>query len=139
MQIFLVKSNSDIISAFLVMVELRPHLSETQFVEQVKEQMLEGYRLLIALDKGTVCGVAGFVINRKLAFGKHIYVDDLVTLDDQRSKGVGKAIMHWLCNYARTHECKEIHLDSGVQRFAAHGFYFREKFHISSYHFRLTV
>lgn len=121
------------------MVELRPHLRETHFVEQVKEQMREGYQLLLAEKNGLVCGVAGFVINRKLAFGKHLYIDDFVTLDEHRSKGIGKAMMDWLCQYAQIHECKELHLDSGVQRFSAHRFYFREKFHISSYHFRLPV
>lgn len=139
MQIFLATSSEDVTSAFSVMTQLRPHLSERQFVDQVNEQMLEGYQLLIALDNDLVCGVAGFVINRKLAFGKHIYVDDLVTLNEQRSKGVGNAILRWLQNYAKTQECKEIHLDSGVQRFSAHRFYFRENFHISSYHFRLSV
>jgi GNAT superfamily N-acetyltransferase len=79
------------------------------------------------------------LVNRKLAFGKHIYVDDLVTINNRRSKGVGKAIVNWLSEYAETHECNEIHLDSGVQRFSAHRFYFREKFHICSYHFKVTV
>jgi GNAT superfamily N-acetyltransferase len=136
---FLAKNDSDILSAFLVMVELRPHLSESQYLEQVKLQMLEGYQLLIASDKDLVVGVAGFLVNRKLAFGRHIYVDDLVTINNRRSKGVGKAIVNWLSEYAETHECNEIHLDSGVQRFSAHRFYFREKFHICSYHFKVTV
>jgi GNAT superfamily N-acetyltransferase len=136
---FLAKNDSDILSAFLVMVELRPHLSESQYLEQVKLQMLEGYQLLIASDKDLVVGVAGFQVNRKLAFGRHIYVDDLVTINIKRSKGVGKAIVNWLIEYAETHECNEIHLDSGVQRFSAHRFYFREKFHICSYHFKVTL
>jgi hypothetical protein len=58
---FLAKNDSDILSAFLVMVELRPHLSESQYLEQVKLQMLEGYQLLIASDKDLVVRVAGFL------------------------------------------------------------------------------
>ena len=64
-----------------------------------------------------------------------MYVDDLVTDTAVRSTGAGKFIMDWLKNHTREHGCKQLHLDSGVQRFAAHKFYLREGFELNSHHF----
>ena len=68
-----------------------------------------------------------------------MYVDDLVTDAEARSRGYGDALFDWLVNYARTQGCTRLDLDSGVQRFAAHRFYFRKRMHISFYHFALEL
>jgi GNAT superfamily N-acetyltransferase len=81
---------------------------------------------------------AGFVVGTKLAWGKHIYVDDLVTAEGQRSKGAGKMMIDWLKSHALALGCNQLHLDSGVQRFDAHRFYLRERFNIGSHHFSIT-
>jgi GNAT superfamily N-acetyltransferase len=64
-----------------------------------------------------------------------MYVDDLISNDESRSKGHGKKLLEWLEDYARQDGCDELHLDSGVQRFDAHRFYQREGMHISCHHF----
>ena len=86
----------------------------------------------------TVACVAGFVITDKLAWGKLLYVDDLITSESVRSRGAGKAMMDWLKRYARDESCRELHLDSGVQRQDAHRFYDREGFDRSCLHFAIT-
>ena len=48
----------------------------------------------------------------------------------------GSALLRWLGHYARSHECKQLHLDSGVQRLDAHRFYEREGLEATSLHFR---
>ena len=70
------------------MRELRPHLTESQMSAQIKEQQAQGYQLAIAETNGKVLGVVGFVIAKKLAWGKHIYVDDLVIAGASRSAGI---------------------------------------------------
>ena len=83
--------------------------------------------------------VAGYRIMENLFSGLHMYVDDLVTSEAQRSRGFGGALLDWLVELAKSHHCVEFQLDSGVQRFDAHRFYFRKGMHISSYHFRLKL
>jgi hypothetical protein len=48
-------------------------------------------------------------------------------------------LLDWLVEQARLHGCENLELDSGVQRFDTHRFYFRKRMHISSYHFRLQI
>jgi GNAT superfamily N-acetyltransferase len=105
----------------------------------MREQMRQGYRIAWVEADGEVLCVAGFVIGLKLAWGRHIYVDDLVTAERHRSTGAGAAMIAWLKQHAREQGCRELHLDSGVQRFAAHRFYLRERFDIESHHFSIKA
>jgi GNAT superfamily N-acetyltransferase len=116
---------------------LRPHLDEAQFVSQATRQMRENdWKLVVVESNGQIRAAAGFRILENLFSGRHLYVDDLVTLPSDRSAGHGRRLLAWLEQYAIDHGCGRLELDSGVQRARAHRFYFREGMHISSYHFR---
>ncbi len=67
--------------------------------------------------------------------GKNLYVDDLVTTSDSRSKGHGKAMIDWLLTITVAAECTHLHLDSGTQRHRAHRFYLSQGMDIASFHF----
>ncbi|MEL6928412.1 MAG: GNAT family N-acetyltransferase [Cyanobacteria bacterium J06600_6] len=137
-EIKLATSIADIQRCSPVMLQLRPHLQADVFVRQVQQQMQTGYKLAYLQDTNLVA-VAGFNIAINLACGKHLYVADLVVDARQRSQGYGEALFNWLIDYAQDHDCQQIHLDSGVQRFAAHRFYLRQKMNISSHHFSLKL
>jgi GNAT superfamily N-acetyltransferase len=124
---------------FPVMRQLRPHVAENDFAETVRRQMRGGYRLAYLEDDGVVQGVAGFRIIDNLVGGRILYVDDLVTDSAARSRGYGKGLLDWLSERARAHGCAYLELDSGVQRFDAHRFYFMNRMVISSHHFRLPL
>ena len=128
-------SEAEVAVTFPVMRQLRSHLDEGEYVERVRRMRAEGYRLAAVVDGGEVLCVAGFRIVEFLAHGRFLYVDDLVTDDRARSVGSGKLMLDWLAAEARGAGCEKLQLDSGVQRYAAHRFYFREGMHISSYHF----
>ena len=68
-----------------------------------------------------------------------IYVDDLVSDQSARSRGAGRRMLAWLEDKSRTLACGVLALDSGVQRHAAHRFYFREGMHIASFCFRKAL
>jgi GNAT superfamily N-acetyltransferase len=138
MDIELARSDEAIERCSRVLRQLRPSYDHQGLVDRIKRQQQDGYRLVYAHRNGDVIAVAGFVIGWKLAWGKHIYVDDLVTDEKHRAIGAGHQIIAWLKRYARETECSQIHLDSGVQRFAAHRFYLRQGFNIDCHHFALT-
>lgn len=131
-------ADADIAKCFPVVVQLRPHLTETAFVEQVKRQQKSGYHL-VYLEENGVKAIAGFRILEMLANGRFLYVDDLVSDDSERSKGYGKSLMNWLTDYARSQNCISLQLDSGTHRTRAHRFYFRQGMAITSFHFSLKL
>jgi GNAT superfamily N-acetyltransferase len=118
-----------------VLRELRPHLDEAAFTAVYAEAHPQGLRFLAAYDGDRCVGVAGWRV-LALAFAiRKLYVDDLVTTSEGRSRGVGNALLTELEARARAAGCTVLDLDSGVHRHDAHRFYFREGMHISSHHF----
>jgi GNAT superfamily N-acetyltransferase len=138
-RIALATEDREMQSCYAVMAELRPHVGADEFLARVKRQIADaGYRLAYLAD-GEVKAVAGFRISECLAWGKFLYVDDLVAKDGERSKGYGGALFDWLVAHAKEHNCAQFHLDSGVQRFAAHRFYLHKRMIIECHHFALKL
>jgi GNAT superfamily N-acetyltransferase len=134
-----VESDEAILACYDVMAELRPHLSREAFLPTVRAMEKDGLRLACIREAGRVVAVAGYRISTSLFCGKHLYVDDLVTAQNERSKGHGKALLGWLRRLAVESDCEVFHLDSGVQRKRAHEFYLREGLELSSYHFSVRL
>ncbi len=132
-------TDAQILATYPVMKQLRLHLVEDEYLETVERMQRSGYRLAAATQGGEIRCVAGFRIVEFLAYGKFLYVDDLVTVEDTRSEGHGKRMLDWLADVAREEGCWSLQLDSGVQRHDAHRFYFREGMKISSYHFSMAL
>ena len=136
MEVRNLSSDEEIQATFPVVNQLRPHLDEDEYLTTVRRmEDKEGYRVSAVFEDERVCCVAGYRFMELLAYGKVLYVDDLVTEEAARSRNFGGCMIGWLADEARSKGCKMLHLDSGVQRHAAHRFYFREGMNISSYHF----
>lgn len=133
-------SDQEIAETFDVIKQLRPHLNQQDYVEFIRRlQIKYYYHLLYLTYQHQVVAVAGFRVNENLSCGKHIYIDDLVSDEAHQSMGYGHALIEWIVEYAKQLDCSELHLDSGVQRYAAHRFYFRERFEIVYYHFKKVI
>jgi len=124
-----------ILACYDVMAELRPHVARESFLPTVRAMQRDGLRLACIREDGKVVAVAGYRVSTNLFCGRHLYVDDLVTADAERSKGHGKALLAWLRAQAVAADCDVFHLDSGVQRKRAHEFYLREGLELAGYHF----
>ena len=138
-RVTLAVEDDEIRSCYPVMAELRPHVRPEEFVSRVRRQMETARYGLAYLTDGEVKAVAGFRISECLAWGKFLYVDDLVSKGGERSKGYGGELFDWLVEYARGEGCDQFHLDSGVQRFAAHRFYLNKRMAIECHHFGLKL
>ena len=135
----LATSDADSQACYPVMVQLRPHHREADFVETVHRMHATGFQLAMRTHDDRVMAVAGFRVIENLHTGRILYVDDLVTTEDVRSAGHGAALLRWLADYARDHRCLALELDSGTHRHGAHKFYLREGMHISNFHFTLPL
>ncbi len=125
---------------FAVMRALRTGLAgEEEFVTQVLRQQAQGYRLAFVEVEGEVRAATGFRVAENLAWGRFLYVDDLVARAADRSRGWGRMLMDWLIAEARAAGCAGLHLDSGVQRFDPHRSYLTQRMQITSHHFALKL
>jgi GNAT superfamily N-acetyltransferase len=137
-EILLAKTEEQISSCYEVMRQLRPHLEDCQkFTEQVQRQIKEGYILAYLQEEGSVRSLAGFRFLEFLAWGRVLYIDDLISDSMARKNGHGSTILKWVIQQAREAKCDQVHLDSGPQRHEAHRLYLNHGFKIIGHHFAL--
>lgn len=111
-------------AAWPVMSQLRGHLSEERWLELTDELAADGYRLLaLQDDDGAIQALAGIRVSTNLYYGKHLWVDELVTTSDARSKGHGRALLAHVEEIALSEGCEMVGLSSGLRRVDAHRFY----------------
>lgn len=110
-----------------------------EFLLRVRRQQADGFQLAALTTEDAVVAVAGFRVLENLAWGRFLYVDDLVTDEARRSHGHGEALFAWLVAHARAEGCDQLHLDSGVQRFGAHRFYLARRMDITCHHFAMKL
>ena len=138
--IFIATSAEEIRSCYKIMHQLRPHLTEEQgFVSQVERQMKEGYFLAYVQNAEGIKALAGFRFLEFLAWGKVLYIDDLITDAAVRKGGHAGKLLQWLIEQARNEGCDQVHLDSGPQRHDAHRLYLNQGFKIIGHHFALEL
>ncbi len=136
----LATSDAEIRRCAGVMRQLRPAIGADEFLTRAKRQQAEEkWRLAYLEEGGEVVAVSGFRILDCMATGKTLYVDDLVTAEDRRSKGHGEKMLGWIEQKAREEGCAVLRLDSGTHRTGAHKFYFRMGMPIVSFHFMKTL
>jgi len=137
MQIRLAASDEEIAACYPVMKQLRAHLQVGEFVSTVRRLELTGYRLAYFEVEDRLVAVTGFRVLEDLPRGRFLYVDDLVTDETFRSKGVGAQLLAWLRAHAKAEACNSVQLDTGLQRKGAQRFYEREGMRLSCYHYEI--
>ena len=131
------RTDAELAACFPVMKELRPHLKDAAaFIAAVRRMEKESYAVAFVAEGGRPVACMGFRAAEMLARGAHYYVDDLVTLPTARSHGHGAALLDWIEARAKAEGKAGVHLESGTQRIDAHRFYFRQRYHVSSFHFQ---
>jgi GNAT superfamily N-acetyltransferase len=64
-------------------------------------------------EDGTVPGAAGFRILHTMAWGRILYLDDLIVDEAARGTGLGSRLLPALEEIAREADCEQVHLDTG--------------------------
>ncbi|HEY6864815.1 MAG TPA: GNAT family N-acetyltransferase [Burkholderiales bacterium] len=114
--------------------QLRPDMPP-EYEAKMERVFAGGGRMCVAVDGAKVAGVAVYRVYENTWAGRQLYVDDLVTDEATRSKGVGRTLLGHLERKARAEGLDNFALDSGTHRQQAHKFYFREGMVVTSFHF----
>lgn len=115
--------DADFRRAFPLMCELYLELDEAAYQTQIAALRAEGYRLFALYRDGEMIALAGFNILHDLYLRKHVWLRDLVTTYEERSKGYGAQLLAFVEDFARRAGCQKIALPSGLHREGAHQFY----------------
>ncbi|WP_090855821.1 GNAT family N-acetyltransferase [Paraliobacillus sp. PM-2] len=118
------ETEEELKEAFPIVQELRGHLDEQQFLALVQEsQVKHQYQMLALYYKGKIAAVIGFKPMITLYYGRFVWICDLVTTTDERSKGFGDMLLSYVEDWAKERHYQAVALSSGLQRTDAHRFY----------------
>ena len=139
MKVSFAKIEKEVTDCFNIISELRPHLTQDEFITKVKRMSkTTGYEL-VYLDDFGIKAVAGIKISEWLHSGRYLEIEELVTDKNSRSKGYGGALFDWILEYAKQNECAQIRLVSGVSRDNAHKFYSNKGMIFEAKYFSLNI
>lgn len=136
-EIYIAESGKELEECFYVFKVLRPHLNEEEFLPQVKRQQAQGFKVLALRHDGVVKSAAGFRFAEFLAWGKVLYIDDLITLPVEKKRGFAGQLLDWLIAHAQSQKCDGLHLDTGYARHDAHRLYLRKGLQLNCHHLAL--
>jgi len=125
-RIFTVENAVDLERSFPVMKELRPHLSFIEYKEIYQQAHLSnGYQIVAVEDGDQIIAVMGYRFISDFVRGKHLYIDDLVSTESARSKGLGSELLKFAENIAQISHCQVLRLCTGIENEGGVKFYDR--------------
>ncbi|WP_035512634.1 GNAT family N-acetyltransferase [Halalkalibacillus halophilus] len=118
------QTQNEILEAFPVMNQLRTHLDKESYLELILEaQEKDRYKLFALIDEDEMVAVIGFKPMITLYYGRFVWVCDLVTNQQKRSKGYGEILLNHIHEWAKNNGYESVALSSGLSRSEAHRFY----------------
>ncbi|QAA35351.1 GNAT family N-acetyltransferase [Clostridium manihotivorum] len=122
------------------MKQLRNDLDEEKYLSLLEHMKKEGYKMFALYYEDAIVAVAGVITLTNLYYGKHVWVNDLVTDSKQRSKNYGQRLLDFISQWAKENGCEVVALSSGLQRTEAHKFYeYKMGFDKTSYVFKKQI
>lgn len=118
------QTEDEIQEAFPIMKQLRNHLDEETYLDLVLEaKEKDSYKMFALIDEEEIVAVTGFKPMITLYYGRFVWVGDLVTDTNKRSKGYGEKLLRYVHEWAKENRYASVALSSGLQRTDAHRFY----------------
>jgi len=136
-----VSSKVELEKCYPVMKELRKDLTLSNFLSMYEKAHAEnGYQVIVAKNEaGAIVGVMGLRILNDLVHGRHVYIDDLVSSEKFRSKGLGSLFLVHAESYARENDCTNLRLCTGIDNENGKRFYERNNWSIRAVVFKKKI
>ena len=129
----------EMLTVYDVQAQMYTDMTRAKYEEIIPQRIADGYRMLGVFDGDTCICTAGFWIGVRFYCGKFIQLDNMVADEQHRAKGAGKAVVDWIKELGKKEGCNRILIDTYVENFDAHRFFYREGFIIRGYHLNYTL
>lgn len=134
--VFKIIEKSEIISIIPLIQKLTNNAnSDAVLTERFIQMSNENYECAGVFENEKLIGVCGMWFQTRHYIGKAMEVDHVYIEDDYQGKGLGKQFFKWIYEYAKSKGCNSTELNTYVQNYPSHKFYYNEGFQILGYHF----
>lgn len=113
--------------------------SELVLKERFAEMITQNYECAGVFDDDKLIGICGMWFQTRHYAGKSMEVDHVYIDSDYQGKGLGRQFFKWIYNYGKNKGCNISELNTYVQNYPSHKFYYNEGYEIYGYHFYKTL
>ncbi|MEM1003149.1 MAG: GNAT family N-acetyltransferase [Bacteroidota bacterium] len=126
----------DILEIVPLVYELNEgRISKEVLKERFIEMATQNYECAVVLYKQELVGVTGIWYCTRHYVGKSVELDHVYLKKEHRNKGVGNKFLDWIQNHSINKGVESIELNTYVQNYPSHKFYYNQGFEILGYHF----
>lgn len=109
--------------------------SDEVLKERFSEMAAQNYECAVIYDGDKLIGVTGIWYSTRHYIGKSAEIDHVFIEAEYRSQGLGKQFLNWIYDHIKSKGCVAAELNTYVQNYSSHKFYYNEGFEILGYHF----
>ena len=134
--IFKILEKREIKSIIPLVQELSGHkVSDTLLEARFTEMVEQNYECAVVFHEDKLIGVTGLWYCTRHYSGKSVELDHVIIDKRYRNSGLGKSFMEWIESYIKAKGFEAIELNTYVQNYPSHKFYYNLGFEILGYHF----
>lgn len=133
---FRIIDTADILIIFPLLHELGSfEVPEDILKERILEMATQSYECIGVYDAEILIGICGLWFQTRHYAGKSVEADHIIIDKAYRNKGLGDQLFSFIYSYAKKKQCNWVELNTYVQNFPSHKFYYNQGFVIKGYHF----
>jgi|TARA_R110000822_G_scaffold300413_1_gene423782 GNAT superfamily N-acetyltransferase len=133
---FRIIAPSDILIILPLMQEMGSfEVPENVLKERILEMATQSYECIGVYDAEILIGICGLWFQTRHYAGKSVEADHIIIDKAYRNKGLGDQLFSFIYEYATNKKCNWVELNTYVQNFPSHKFYYNQGFVIKGYHF----
>lgn len=110
-------------------------VSDAVLKQRFSEMFTQNYECAGIFEDEKLIGISGLWFCTRHYSGKSVEPDHVFIDDDYRGKGLGKQFFEWIYNYVKLKGYESVELNTYVNNYPSHKFYYNEGFEILGYHF----
>lgn len=119
----------------LMMEYKKGKVAQETLEERFLEMVEQNYECAAMYEAEKLIGIAGMWFMTRHYSGRSIEPDHVYIADGYRGRGLGKQFFDWMHDYAKCKGCNSSELNTYVQNYPSHKFYYNEGYEIYGYHF----
>lgn len=114
-------------------------VSKAVLKSRFDEMKHQNYECAVIYNDDEIIGVSGLWYCTRHYAGKSVELDHVYIHPNHRSKGLGEKFMDWIYSHVKEKGCCSMELNTYVQNYPSHKFYYNEGYEIWGYHFYRNI
>ncbi len=129
----------DLFSIIPLLRVLNSTIPEVLLRERLGEMVGQGYQCAGLYDGGRLIGICGLWILTKYYVGKHVEPDNVVILEEYRGRGLGKRLMEWVHEFAKSQGAIASELNCYLPNERGNAFWEKEGYRKIAWHYQRPI